>query len=114
LLLSIVSKTMVKGAKACWIWRVPLTVNEMTKSGGADKSAWDNANQFKSKGKRTPNQFVRYFSPAYDGYEGFIDRHGMSVICEPTHEQYQYLVDKWVGKSGLTEEDIAEAQSNTC
>ena len=30
----------------------------------------------------------------------------MSVIDEPTHEQYQYLVDKWVGKSSLTEEDI--------
>lgn len=106
--LSIVSKTMVKGAKRVGFGEFPSTVNEMTKSGGAEyKAAWDNANQFKSKGKRTPNQFVRYFSPAYDGYEGFIDKHGMSVIGEPTLEQYQYLVDKWVGKSGLTEEDIA-------
>lgn len=106
--LSIVSKTMVKGAKRTGFCEAPSTVNEMTKSGGAEyKVAWDNANQFRSKGARTPNQFVRYFSAAYDGYEGFIDKHGLSVIGEPTHEQYQYLVDKWVGKSALTEEDIA-------
>lgn len=105
--LSIVSKTLVKGAMRVGFAECPSTINEMTKSGGAEyKVAWDNANQFKSGGKRTPNQFVRFFSAAYDGYEGFIDRHGMSVIGEPTHEQYQYLVDKWVGKSSLTEEDI--------
>lgn len=102
-----VSKTMVKGAKRVGFAEAPSTVNEMTKSGGAEfKICWDNANQFKSNGKPTPNQFVRYFSPAYDGYEGFIDKFGMSVIGEPTHEQYQYLVEKWVGKSALTEEDI--------
>lgn len=105
--LSIVSKTMVKGAKRVGFAECPSTVNELTKSGGAEfKIVWDNANQFKSNFQRTQNQFVRYFSPAYDGYEGFIDKHGMSVIDEPTHEQYQYLVDKWVGKSSLTEEDI--------
>jgi hypothetical protein len=105
--ISIVSKTMVKGAKRVGFCEAPSTVNELTKSGGAEfKICWDNANQFKSKGKPTPNFFVRYFSPAYDGFEGFIDNHGLSVIGEPTHEQYQYLVDKWVGKSGLTEEDI--------
>jgi len=57
---------------------------------------------------------VTYFSPAFDGYEGFIDYFGDSVIGEPTHEQYQYLVDKWVRKdpnsgyviSELSEEDI--------
>ena len=102
-----VSKTMVKGAKRVGFAECPSTVNEMTKAGGAEfKIVWDNANQFKSNGKPTPNQGVRYFSPAFDGFEGFIDKHGMSVIGEPTHEQYQYLVDKWVGKSALTEEDI--------
>lgn len=105
--ISIVSKTMVKGAKRVGFCEAPSTVNELTKSGGAEfKICWDSANQFKYKGRPTPNFFVRYFSAAFDGFEGFIDKHGMSVIGEPTHEQYQYLVDKWVGKSGLTEEDI--------
>lgn len=113
--ISIVSKTMVKGAKRVGFCEAPSTVNEMTKGGGAAfKKAWDGANQFKFPNRPTPNRFVTYFSPAYDGYEGFIDRHGMSVIGEPTHEQYQYLVDKWVKKdpitgiviSELTEEDI--------
>lgn len=113
--ISIVSKTMVKGAKRVGFCEAPSTVNEMTKGGGAAfKKAWDGANQFKFPNKPTPNRFVTYFSAAYDGYEGFIDRNGMSVIGEPTHEQYQYLVDKWVKKdpitgiviSELTEEDI--------
>jgi hypothetical protein len=105
--ISKVSKTMVKGAKRVGFCEAPSTVNEMSKSGGAEfKKVWDEADQFKSKGKPTGNQLVRYFSPAYDGFEGFIDKHGMSVIGEPTHEQYQYLVEKWVGNSALTEEDI--------
>lgn len=102
-----VSKTMIMGAKRVGFAELPSTVNEMTKAGGAEyKIVWDEANQFKNPGYPTVNQFVRYFSPAYDGYEGFIDKHGISVIGEPTHEQFQYLVDKWVGNSRLTEDDI--------
>lgn len=105
--ISKVSKTMIKGAKRVGFMECPSTVNEMTKKGGKEfKIVWDAANQFKFINRPTPNQLVRYFTPAFDGYEGFIDRHGMSVIGEPTHEQYQYLVDKWVGRSALTEEDI--------
>lgn len=113
--LSIVAKTMVKGAKRVGFCEAPSTVNELTKGGGmAFKKAWDAANQFKYPNRPTPNRFVTYFSPAYDGYEGFIDKHGISVIGEPTHEQYQYLVEKWVKKdpitgivvSELTEDDI--------
>jgi len=90
--IAIVSKTMVKGGKRVGFMECPSTVNEMTKSGGDEyKKVWDGADQFKND--RTPNRMVRYFSPAYDGYLGFIDRHGMSVIGEPTEEQYKYLVD---------------------
>ncbi|SRR6266540_1277728 len=107
--ISIVSKTMVKGAKRVGFCEAPSTVNEMTKGGGAAfKKAWDGANQFKYLHRPTPNRFVTYFSAAYDGYEGFIDKHGMSVIGEPTHEQYQYLVDKWVKKDPITETIISE------
>ena len=102
-----VSKTMIKGAKRVGFMECPSTVNEMTKAGGDQfKKVWDAADQFKFSNRPTPNQLVRYFTPAFDGYEGFIDKYGMSVISEPTYEQFQYLVDKWVGKSALTEDDI--------
>lgn len=102
-----VSKTMIMGAKRVGFAELPSTVNEMTKAGGAEfKIVWDEANQFKTPGEPTTNQFVRYFTPAYDGFEGFIDKYGMSVIDSPTEEQYQYLVDKWFGKTRLTKEDI--------
>ena len=107
--ISKVSKTMVKGAKRVGFAECPSTVNELTKGGGAEfKKFWDDANQFKTNGKKTPNRFVTYFTPAYDNYEGFIDEFGMSVIDEPTEEQYNYLVEKWVVKDPITGETVSE------
>lgn len=106
---AIVSKTLVKGAKRVGFMEAPSTVNEMTKGGGGQfKLAWDGANQFKTGGKKTPNRFVTYFTPAYDNYEGFIDEYGMSVIDEPTLEQYEYLVKKWVVKDPITGDTVSE------
>lgn len=107
--ISKVTKTMVKGAKRVGFAECPSTVNEMTKGGGAEyKKFWDGANQFKSAGKKTPNRFVTYFTPAYDNYEGFIDKYGMSVIDAPTDEQYDFLVKKWVVKDPITGETVSE------
>jgi hypothetical protein len=105
----IISKTLVKGAKRVGWVEMPSTVNEMTKGGGAEfKKIWDGADQFKTGGKKTPNRLVTYFTPAYDNYEGFIDKYGMSVIDEPTEEQYQYLVDKWVVKDPISGDTVSE------
>ena len=111
-LLAIISKTLVKGVKRVGWIDMPSTVNEMTKGGGAEyKKIWDSANQF----TRTPsiNRIVRFFQPAYEAYEGFIDMYGDSVINTPTEEQFEYLIGKWVRKdefgntiSELTEDDI--------
>jgi len=110
-LFAIVSKTLVKGVKRVGFVEMPSTVNKMTKGGSEFKMLWENADL----GKRTPtvNRLVRYFSPAFDGYEGFIDEYGFSVMDSPTEEQAQYLIEKWVRKdedgntiSELSEEDI--------
>ena len=107
--ISKVTKTMIKGAKRVGFCEAPSTVNELTKAGGAEfKKVWENANQFKSNYKKTLNRFITYFTPSYDNYEGFIDRYGMSVIDEPTEEQYEYLVSKWVVKDPITGETISE------
>jgi len=104
-LIAIVSKTLVQGVKRVGWLDAPSTVNEMTKSGGAEfKKVWDLADH--TKHQRTPNRLVRYFSPAFDGYMGFIDKYGMSVIDEPTEQQYDYLVENFVGIGDLTEEDV--------
>ena len=108
---AIISKTLVKGIKRVGFVEMPSTVNKMTKGGGEFKLLWENADL--EKKKPTVNRLVRYFSPAYDGYEGFIDKYGLSVTSSPTPEQKQYLVDKWVIKdedgntiSEISEEDI--------
>lgn len=107
--ISKVSKTMVKGAKRVGFMECPSTVNELTKGGGAEfKKFWEGANQFKTGGKKTPNRFVTYFTPAYDNYEGFIDEYGMSIIDAPDEETYNYLVQRWVVKDPVTGETISE------
>ena len=111
-LLSIIGKTLVKGVKRVGWIDMPSTVNEMTSGGGAEyKKIWDSADQFNRK--PTINRIVRFFQPAYESYEGFIDEFGDSVVNEPTEEQYEYLFSKWVMKnedgeliSELSEEDI--------
>jgi len=103
--LSIVSKTLVKGVKKVGFVECPSTMNDMTKGGGAEyKKVWELADT--KKFERTPNRMVRYFSPAYDGYLGFIDKYGLSVIEPPTPEQYDYLVENFVGIGDLTEADV--------
>ena len=107
--ISKVSKTMVKGAKRVGFMECPSTVNELTKGGGAEfKKFWEGANQFKTGGKKTPNRFVTYFTPAYDNYEGFIDEYGMSIIDAPDEDTYKYLVERWVVKDPITNETISE------
>lgn len=105
----IISKTLVKGAKRVGFVEMPSTVNELTKGGGAEfKIIWDNSNQFKTGGKKTLSRLVTYFTPAYDNYEGFIDKYGMSVIDKPTDEQYDYLVKRWVVKDPITGDTVSE------
>lgn len=112
-LIAIISKTLTKGVKRVGWIDAPSTVNELTKGGGAEyKKVFDAANQFKKK--PTNNRFVRFFQPAYEAYEGFIDEFGDNVIDKPTPEQYEYLVNKWVKRneegeliSELSEEDIS-------
>jgi hypothetical protein len=111
-LLAIISKTLTKGVKRVGWLDAPSTVNELTKGGGAEyKKVFEAANQFKRP--ITTNRLVRFFQPAYEAYEGFIDEFGDSVVDAPTEEQYEYLTSKWVQKdedgnsiSELSEDDI--------
>jgi len=111
-LLGIISKTLVKGVKRVGWIDMPSTTNEMSKGGGEEyKKIWDKANQFVKK--PTINRIVRFYQPAYEAYEGFIDEFGDSVIGEPDEETYEYLVGRWVKytedgelKSELCEEDV--------
>lgn len=111
-LIAIISKTLHKGVKRVGWLDAPSTVNELTKGGGAEyKKVFDAANQFNRS--ITINRFVRFFQPAYEAYEGFIDEFGDSVVDKPTEEQYAYLVEKWVMRnedgnliSEISEEDV--------
>ncbi len=60
------------------------TVNESSSGGLAFKNIWDNSSPLeKNENGRTISGLYRYFVPAYDGLEGFVDEYGMSVIEDP-------------------------------
>ena len=60
------------------------TVNESEKGGKGFKSIWDRSlHSERTLNGRTQSGLYRYFVPAYDGMEGFIDSYGMSVIEDP-------------------------------
>lgn len=111
--ISKVSKTLIKGAKRVGFMECPSTVNEMSKGGGKEyKIFWDGADQFSHPNKKTPLRFVTYFTPAYENYEGFIDKYGDSVIDAPDEETYKYLVDRWVVKDPITGITTSEIDEN--
>lgn len=60
------------------------TVNESTKGGANFNSIWNKSSILnKTENGRTKSGLWRYFVPAYDGLEGFIDEYGMGVIETP-------------------------------
>lgn len=85
----IVRKTLEKGSRKVGFAEMPSTVNKLKDGGAGFKTLWNESNHFTHK--TTPTGLYRYFKPAYDGYEGFIDRYGMSIIDPPTKDQERYL-----------------------
>tara|TARA_R110000737_G_scaffold189437_2_gene211430 strand:+ start:1374 stop:3398 length:2025 start_codon:yes stop_codon:yes gene_type:complete len=72
---------------------MPSTVNELEVSGGENfKNIWFDSNikEIDANG-RTRSGMYSYFTPAYDGYEGFIDKYGMSVVDSPTKDQAKFI-----------------------
>lgn len=60
------------------------TVNEMDKGGKAFKSLWVDSGFFdRDDNNQTVSGLYSYFTAAYDGYEGYIDEYGKSVIDDP-------------------------------
>lgn len=89
----IAKKTMSKGAIKVGFCLIPSTANDAKSGGEPYKILFDSANHFNDP--YTANGLYRYFCPAYDGYEGYIDRHGKSIIEEPTEEQKRYILNRY-------------------
>lgn len=90
----IVKDVLVKGASRVGFAYMPSTVNPPDKGGDNFKRLWQQADQFKYPINKLPQQMVKYFKPAFDGLNGFIDRYGFSVIEKPDEETLKYLIEK--------------------
>jgi hypothetical protein len=89
----IVKKTMSKGAIKVGFCLMPSTANDAKSGGEPFKLIFESSNHFADP--YTSNGLYRYFCPAYDGYEGFIDRYGKSIINTPTEEQKDFILEKY-------------------
>lgn len=90
---SIVRKTMMRGAIKVGFCLIPSTANDAKSGGEPYKILFDGSSQFANQ--ITATGLYRYFCPAYDGYEGFIDEFGMSIIEEPTKKQQEYIKSRY-------------------
>lgn len=89
----VVKECLVMGSEIIGFTIKTSTVGEMERGGGKMfKHQCDMSNYF----ERTPNGQTRsglitLFIPAYEGLQGFVDKHGNSVIDTPTKEQAKYI-----------------------
>jgi hypothetical protein len=90
----IVRKTLTKGMIKVGFAVIPSTVNDSENGGNEFKELFDGSYASETS-KFTATGLYQYFCPAYDGYEGFIDEYGMSIIEKPTKEQQQYIKEKF-------------------
>jgi hypothetical protein len=89
----IVKKTLMRGAIKVGFCLIPSTANDAKSGGEPYKALFDGSNHFEEP--YTATGLYRYFCPAYDGYEGFIDEYGMSIIDAPTEEQKKYIKERY-------------------
>jgi hypothetical protein len=89
----IVKKTLTRGAIKVGFCLIPSTANDAKSGGEPYKALFDESSQFANQ--YTASGLYRYFCPAYDGYEGFIDEYGMSIIDAPTEAQKKYIKERY-------------------
>ena len=92
----IVKPALSQGRKIIGKAFLPSTVNEMEEGGKAFKDIWDDSDQGEKVlgTDRTISGLYRYFIPAYDGFEGFIDEYGKSIIETPKSKIYDKYGDE--------------------
>lgn len=73
----------------------PSTAGQMNKGGENFLALCENSKyEVRNDNGETPSGLYTWFSPADDAHEGFIDKHGMSVIDTPTPEQAEFIGKK--------------------
>lgn len=106
----IVKKTLNKGMTRVGFALMVSTVNEAEKGGAAFKEIWDESNHFEKK--ITGSGLYRYFSPAYEGFEGFIDKYGMSITENATADMRQMMLEVYGEEYDGSKDYILKSRAN--
>lgn len=99
---SVIRRCTKVGSKIIGYYIYTTTVDDMSlKSGIEFEKLSKNSHYHQRSGSGlTQSGMVNLFFPAYDGYEGFIDKYGMSIIDSPTEEQLPYVATKKKNANG--------------
>jgi hypothetical protein len=89
----IVKKTLTRGIKRVGFALLVSTVNDAESGGAAYKEIWDESNHFEHK--ITGSGLYRYFSPAYEGLDGFIDEYGYSITENASAEMRRMFLETY-------------------
>lgn len=87
---NVLKKVLTEGAKKVGTAMVISTVNPPNLGGEEYQMLWEKSSQF-AEGRKTTTKLVRYFTPAWDGFAGFIDEWGFSMQEEAT----QYILENY-------------------
>jgi hypothetical protein len=83
--------TMSQGARVWGFAKHPSTVEELNEGGLEYKNLWDDSDFYRRKPNgQTFSGLFRQFWKSWEGYDGFIDYWGFSVVETPTEEQLKY------------------------
>jgi hypothetical protein len=95
---SIVKKCLQIGSRVIGKAYVTTTVEEVEKGGGAFLDLWDlSSYQDLNRNNQTASGLYRLFLPAQDGYAGFLDEYGYSVIRTETPFINEFGEEKTMG-----------------
>jgi hypothetical protein len=92
---SVIKNTLGRGSGAVigGFALMPSTAGEFEKEGGENFfNLLKESNYYeRNNNGQTRSGLVAFFMPAYEGLEGFIDKHGRSVVETPTPEQAKFI-----------------------
>jgi hypothetical protein len=89
---------LVQHSKKIGFAYMPTTLDEVDNGGKGFLRLWNESSEEtrqNGKYKHTSSKLIRYFCSAEDGYEGYIDEYGYSIIDRPTDEQWEWMLRYW-------------------
>jgi hypothetical protein len=98
----VVRRCLRSGSKMIGFAMYATTVDDIELKAGKEFEELCKQSHYEDRGDDgfTSSGLINIFIPAYEGYEGFIDKYGFSIVDTPTEEQISYIETKIYKEDG--------------